>query len=236
MLPDDTRLPISSLSFRRDEELGDVSRRSPLAARLLALDGVCEVRRANCSLPGKTTQVRSEARLPQVMLTATGIAVNVTDPGHWETAKPLISETISSALKTAAEPDGEAVVTARGSVQAAAAETVWEAGSVEAAVDEVLQAHIRPYVLDDGGDIRLARANVAPLPPSAARRVVLTRVTVTGGRGRGGGRGAGASDGRVLGLPLVDRHAARQGGANAQALCARGAARGGGARTMLLLA
>ena len=89
------------------------------------------------------------------MLTAEHVAVNVTDPGHWEAATPLISSTISAALQSAAAPDGEAAVTARGSVQSAAAETVWEEGSIEAAVDEVLQAHIRPYVLDDGGDIRL---------------------------------------------------------------------------------
>ena len=55
------------------------------------------------------------------MLTAEHVAVNVTDPGHWEAATPLISSTISAALQSAAAPDGEAAVTARGSVQSAAA-------------------------------------------------------------------------------------------------------------------
>ena len=106
---------------------------SPLTATILGLDCVSEV-----------------------LLAPDAITVNVDRDDDWATVDGAVAAAIEDALaggsSAAAVPD-VALLCELGSIGHDADEGEWAEGSVEAGIAEALEAHIRPYVREDGGEI-----------------------------------------------------------------------------------
>ena len=95
----------------------------------------------------------------EVLLGADRVTVKICDlHGSWDDVGPRVKEIVREALRCGPMPASAlaelhellgAEATGAGGPAAA-----WPAGSVEAEIVDVLEAHIRPYVREDGGDLR----------------------------------------------------------------------------------
>lgn len=84
------------------------------------------------------------------------VTVNL-EPGHvhkWDQLSGEISGIVSRAVKQPiSQADLECLASLTGTTNEAL-DAAWEDGSVESEIVEVLESHIRPYIREDGGDLR----------------------------------------------------------------------------------
>ena len=112
----------------------DVREGAPLAADILALDNVNEV-----------------------MLTPNSITVNVNHVSEWVEIEPLIVEIVQEAYDAQLYNPFSIIENAElaKEVGTTGSNITWEPDSIEAEIEEHLDANIRPFVKEDGGDIYL---------------------------------------------------------------------------------
>ena len=145
---------------------------NPLARELVLPDG-------KALLPNDTTVLRFQKRpmrlvdvvvppvvdrlvtmpgVDEVLLSADRVTVNVEDGAKWDAVGPQVSQIVSEALQSGPTAVPESALDALRSLAGATDETsaagAWPEGSVEAEICDVLETHIRPYVREDGGDLR----------------------------------------------------------------------------------
>ena len=103
---------------------------APLAAKLVGMEHVSEV-----------------------LLATDRVTINAEHVSAWDAIEQQTTAIISEALQCGPMP--ETAVQALGELVGGATRNMaWPEGSVEAEIVDVLEVHVRPYVREDGGDLR----------------------------------------------------------------------------------
>ena len=89
--------------------------------------------------------------MSEVLLAGASVTVNAETSAAWTHLVPQTSAILTEALHCG--PVSPKAVQALAEL-AGTCSAAWPAGSVEAEIVEVLDVHVRPYVREDGGDLR----------------------------------------------------------------------------------
>lgn len=146
-LPPDTAA--LSYSFLRSDDVIEVQNTSPLAASLLDIEGVDEgasghvlYNHAAGPRPRRVAALRIA-----VMLTSETLTVTLSDARSWDAVEPRVTRAISSTLDALANNPQAVVIDAIRLVEVGGTQSgAWEEDSIEAELEDILSAHIRPHV------------------------------------------------------------------------------------------